>query len=424
MKVIVVDDASFMRRVYSDIVKEKGYTVIGEGSTGREAIDLYKELRPDLIIMDVVMPDATGLEAVREILSVDPNARIVIITAADEDAIRHDAMALGARAFVKKPPEPDHLGDLLDELAQESKAESPVNRMGSIYTSYLRELNQFVKDYFGEEAEVALGKALQEHVDGTGGLGLDKALTLSVEQVDVKDANEMLNALLEAGRKALQEAIGKTQTDEILREAFKIVYQRADDDFLDRIEVMFPPWIEAEVVRMERANWIANLDMVKKRYSITGGQMYLVEEPTPEEAYNIFRAFSVTGTPSMIISRSSPKEVQERFKTGPSKLIWLTYNKVDDIECIEPTGPGLLYKRLSEFIQAHEKSIVILDGLEYLISQTTFGGAQKLIQAIHDDVMLTDAIILIPFDMNVLDQKQMHFLSRELKNLKPLSEKG
>jgi two-component system chemotaxis response regulator CheY len=424
MKVVVVDDASFMRKVYSDIVKEKGYSVVGEGATGREAIELYRELKPDLIMMDVVMPDATGLEAVREILAIDPNARIIIITAADDEAIRKDALALGARGFVRKPPEPEMLGDILDELAQEARSDSPVSRIAQIYTAMLRELTQFVRSYFGNEADEALCKALQEHADVDPDLAMDKALTVSAVEADVKEVNERLNALLEVGLQALVEKIGKTQAVEIFREAFKIVFQRSDEDFMEKLEVMFPPWLEAEVVRMERANWVANLDMVKKDHDITGGHIYLIEEPEPKEAYDIFTAFSITGTPGMIISRTSPKEIQERFKTGPAKLIWLTYNKVPDVECIEPTGSGLLYKRLSEFIQDHERCIVIIDGLEYLISQTSFGGAQKLVQAIHDDVMLTQAIILVPFDKEVLDQKQMHFLSRELKNLKPRVRKG
>jgi len=419
MKVIVVDDASFMRKVYSDIVKEKGYSVVGEGATGREAIALFRELKPDLVIMDVVMPDGTGLEAVREIMSIDPNARIIIITAAADEAIRKDALGLGARGFVRKPPEPEMLGEIMDELAQEAKSDSPVSRIAFTYTSLLRELTQFVRSYFGPEADEALGTALQEHADAEPGLEMDRALTVSVAEADVKLVNERLNALLEAGQQALEKKIGKTQAIEIYREAFKIVYQRSDEDLLDKLGIMFPPWLEAEVVRMERANWVANLDMVKKDYDISGGHIFLIEEPEPKEAYNIFTAFSITGTPGMIISRTSPKEVQTKFKTGPAKLIWLTYNKVDDMECIEPTGAGLLYKRISEFIQSHEKCIVIIDGLEYLISQTSFGGAQKLIQAIHDDVMLTEAVVLIPFDMNVLDQKQMHFLSREFKNLSP-----
>jgi two-component system chemotaxis response regulator CheY len=419
MKVIVVDDASFMRRVFADIVKEKGHEVVGEASTGKEAIELFKELRPDLILMDIVMPDATGLEAVKDILAIDPDARVVIISAAEDLAIRKDVLALGARGFVRKPPEPEVLRSLLDEIGAEAKVESPEARLSSIYTSLLRELTQFVRSYFGAEADEALEKALHSFAEKEADLDMDQALTITLKGGKPQEINERLNRLLEAGRASLTPAIGETQADEIFREAFKIVYQRAPEGEIEKLEVMFPPWLEAEVVRMERANWEANLDMLKKKYGIKGGAIYMVEEHEPKEAYNIFSTLTITGTPGMILSRTSPKEVQERFKVGPAKMIWLTYNKINEVECIEPTGPGLIYKRVSEFIQEHGKCVVMMDGLEYIISQTTFGGAQKLVQAIHDDVMLTDSIILVPLDINVLDQKQIHFLSRELKNIKP-----
>jgi hypothetical protein len=203
-----------------------------------------------------------------------------------------------------------------------------------------------------------------------------------------------------------------------VREAFKVIYQRSEKE-VDALGIMFPPWLEAEVVRIERANWEATLDLLKKRYGLSNGHIFLVNEAEPKESYRIFSAYTMTGSPGMIISRTAPKELQAQYRTGPATMIWLTFNKVDECDCIEPTGGGLIYKRISEFIKAHDKALIIIDGLEYLISQTTFGGAQKLLQAIHDDIMLSSALVLVPLDTAVLDQKQMHFLSRELKVIDP-----
>lgn len=422
MKVLIVDDASFMRRVFSDVVKEKGYEVVGEASTGKEAIEQYKVLRPDLVVMDIVMPDATGLEAVKAILSFDPGAKVIIVTAAEDETIQSDAFALGARGLVKKPPDPEDLGSIIDRVAQEAEVESPSARMAAIYTSLVRELLQYIRNYFDPEKEKGVEDAFQSFVEAEDGITMDKALTLRLVGDSTKEMNARLNKMMEAGRTALASSVGPTQADELFREAFKIVYQQTPDEIMEHLEVMFPSWLESEVVRMDKASWEASLDMVKKTYDLSGGHIFIVEEAEPKEAYRIFSTFALTGTPGLVIARSAPKEIKNKFKIGPAELIWLTYNKIPDIETIEPTGPGLMYKRISEFVQQFPKAVIILDGLEYLISQTNFNGAQKLIQAIHDDIMLSEAIVLLPLDVNVLDEKQRHSLCRELKLIRPRPE--
>ena len=410
-----------MRRVYADIVKAKGHEVVGEAATGREAIESFKSLRPDMVLMDVVMPDASGLEAVKAIISFDPEARIIIISACDDESILDDALALGARAVLRKPPDPDRLGELIDKMGSEAKERDPIARMMSIYSEILRELRGFIKRYFTKEVDDALLSAVRTFVRKGTGLKVGEDLVLSPvegERWDLHDLNERLNDLLEAVRDALAPHHGQVQAGELVREAFKVIYQRSEKE-VEGLGIMFPPWLEAEVVRIERANWEANLDLLKKRYGLTGGHIFLVNEAEPKESYRIFSAYTLTGSPGMIISRMSPKEVQANYRTGPSTMIWLTFNKVEETDCIEPTGGGLLYKRISEFVKAHDKAIILIDGLEYIISQTTFGGAQKLLQAIHDDIMLSSALVILPLDTAVLDQKQLHSLSRELKVIDP-----
>ena len=431
MKVVVVDDASFMRKVYAEIVKMKGHDVVGEASNGNEAIEIYKKLMPDLIIMDVVMPDVTGLEAVKEIISFDPKAKIIVITGADEESIRKNALEIGAKGFLRKPPDAKELGELLNKISLQSKVEDPRARMVAIYASLLREVCEFLRTYFKAEDEEALVTALLSYAEGEPDieLGRDPTITLRVggpgmDQTDLgpEEVNERLNALMEVGRKAIVENLGGTHADEVLREAFKLVYQRTSEGEIDALGVMFPPWLEAEVVRMEKANSEATLDMLTKRYDLVGGHIYLMAESHPKESYHIFSTFSMAGTPAMVISRASPREVRDKYGTGPARMIWLTHNRVPDVECIDPAGRGLLYKRISEFVRDNKRAIVILDGLEYMISQTNFGSAQKFLQAVNDDVMLSESLVLIPFNTNVLDEQQVHFLSRELKMLEPMPE--
>src|SRR5690606_10138826 len=104
--VLICDDAIFMRTVLGDILREAGFDVVGEAETGREAVEKYRELHPDLVTMDIVMPDMGGIEAVREIIKEDPQARIVMCSAMGQQALVIEAIQAGARDFIVKPFQP------------------------------------------------------------------------------------------------------------------------------------------------------------------------------------------------------------------------------------------------------------------------------------------------------------------------------
>jgi len=104
--VLICDDAIFMRTVLGDILREAGFNVVGEAETGREAVEKYRELKPDLVTMDIVMPDMGGIDAVREIIKEHPEARIVMCSAMGQQALVVEAIQAGARDFIVKPFQP------------------------------------------------------------------------------------------------------------------------------------------------------------------------------------------------------------------------------------------------------------------------------------------------------------------------------
>jgi two-component system, chemotaxis family, chemotaxis protein CheY len=104
--VLICDDAIFMRKVIGEILTQAGYRVVGEASTGRQAVELYGKLKPDLVTMDIVMPDMGGIDAVREIIRENPSARILMCSAMGQQALVIEAIEAGARDFVVKPFQP------------------------------------------------------------------------------------------------------------------------------------------------------------------------------------------------------------------------------------------------------------------------------------------------------------------------------
>ena len=101
--VLICDDAVFMRTIVGDILKKAGYNVVGEAATGREAVEKYRQLRPDFVTMDIVMPELSGIDAVKEICTEDPNARVLMCSAMGQQALVVNAIQAGAKEFVVKP---------------------------------------------------------------------------------------------------------------------------------------------------------------------------------------------------------------------------------------------------------------------------------------------------------------------------------
>jgi len=101
--VLIVDDTSFMRRMLRDILSQEQLEVVAEAKNGREAVDLYLQERPDLVVMDITMPEMDGIAAVREIMAADPEARIVMCSALRQEELVMESLEAGALDFVQKP---------------------------------------------------------------------------------------------------------------------------------------------------------------------------------------------------------------------------------------------------------------------------------------------------------------------------------
>jgi two-component system chemotaxis response regulator CheY len=107
--VLVCDDAVFMRTLIGDILTQAGFEVVGEAETGIQAVDRYRELKPDLVTMDIVMPGMGGIDAVREIIKADPDAKVLMCSAMGQQALVVEAIQAGAKDFVVKPFQPSRV---------------------------------------------------------------------------------------------------------------------------------------------------------------------------------------------------------------------------------------------------------------------------------------------------------------------------
>jgi two-component system chemotaxis response regulator CheY len=115
-KVLIVDDATFMRMMIKDILEKNGYQVIGEAGNGLKAVELYKAEKPDVVTMDITMPEMDGIEAVKAIREFDPSAKIVMCSAMGQQSMVMDAIRAGAKDFIVKPFQADRVLEAIKKV--------------------------------------------------------------------------------------------------------------------------------------------------------------------------------------------------------------------------------------------------------------------------------------------------------------------
>jgi two-component system, chemotaxis family, chemotaxis protein CheY len=115
-KVLIVDDAAFMRMMIKDILTKNGFEVVGEAQDGAQAVEKYKELSPDLVTMDITMPEMDGITALKQIKQVDSEAKVIMCSAMGQQAMVIDAIQAGAKDFIVKPFQADRVMEAIQKV--------------------------------------------------------------------------------------------------------------------------------------------------------------------------------------------------------------------------------------------------------------------------------------------------------------------
>lgn len=115
-KILIVDDTQFMRKVIKDLLLANHYTDLIEAADGSQAVDMFREHLPELVVLDITMPTMDGLEALKQIKEVNPDAKVLICSAMGQEAMVKEALKHGAKDFVVKPFKPDRILNAIDKL--------------------------------------------------------------------------------------------------------------------------------------------------------------------------------------------------------------------------------------------------------------------------------------------------------------------
>ena len=114
--ILICDDAAFMRMMIKDILTKNGYNIAGEAENGQKAVEKYAELKPDLVLMDITMPEMDGIEALKRIKANDPNAQVIMCSAMGQQAMVIESIQSGAKDFIVKPFQADRVIEAVQKV--------------------------------------------------------------------------------------------------------------------------------------------------------------------------------------------------------------------------------------------------------------------------------------------------------------------
>ena len=116
--ILICDDAAFMRMMIKDILTKNGYNIVGEAENGAKAVEKYAELKPDLVLMDITMPEMDGIEALKKIKAADANASIIMCSAMGQQAMVIESIQSGAKDFIVKPFQADRVLEAVQKVVR------------------------------------------------------------------------------------------------------------------------------------------------------------------------------------------------------------------------------------------------------------------------------------------------------------------
>jgi two-component system cell cycle response regulator len=158
-------------------------------------------------------------------------------------------------------------------------------------------------------------------------------------------------------------------------------------------------------------------DSFIERYNIDFKHSYLVKEQKPVISLNIFNSMIAEGVNGLCITRANPDELRDVYDFQDLPIIWLTRNRIESETCVDPSNITRLSVEISKFIQDTERGAILLEGLEYLISQNNYPVILRFIHLLNDKIMLGNSCMIVPLNPLILKENELHMLERDMKSL-------
>jgi len=191
---------------------------------------------------------------------------------------------------------------------------------------------------------------------------------------------------------------------------------------LERLNLELKKYSKELEVDNIRLREILNIQPVKETVSeedsaheLEPSYIHLILSSDSDKAFRVFEDLVTHGHPGLCVTRTQPELIRKRYSLEKTPIIWLTGNRITDIHCISPSNIVDLSSAILKFLERIQDGVVILEGIEYMVSQNNFRSILNLVQLLNDKIMLCNSRIILPLDPGVFDPKELHLLKKELR---------
>lgn len=449
-KILVADDSILTRTMLKNILLENGHQVI-EAVDGNDAIAKYLEVKPDLVLMDLVMPEKDGLTAIKDIIDKDSSAKIIVCSADVQDFRVSEAIEAGASDYITKPFDKDKITNIADNCLQTSALQEV---RGDVLTERAI-MKDFVKNGIvraiqalskmaGKTVKVSISDfrliqatEIPEYV-GTKFIGVNYNLSgsntgcaalLIPEQSateivsimmgeDVSGHDDVVHSVFNEMGNVFINSFLSTFSDLLdIKVTFGAPENVNQDNLVEKMAaVQFAsPVSQAYMVKgkyylddMEFNMFLiihTDIKSVEYKYDLKQGKNYLVVESVDEKSFDIFRYMLKRGHSGLCITRRHPDDVRKLVGNDNLPMIWVTMDEIKISNCVCTTSLPKIAKVINSYCDKVKNVLLFIDNIEYLADSNSIGILNGFLDEIKMKNIQAKNIIIVPCSPELFEQE-------------------
>lgn len=452
-KVMVVDDSLLIRTILKKILSDRKHEVI-EAANGKEAVLKFKEVRPEIVFMDLIMPEMDGLEATKQIINFEPDATIIVCTADNRDYMVKMAIQAGAVDYITKSFDKNRIIDIVEKSHNlqhfSHKLETDRNVLLEFLKIGINRAYDAISNILGGNTEPSMTGIRTFRVEDAEKM-LDEKYIYIIQKFSGDTSGEACLIIKKQDISIIQDHLGLGNSEKVIHETLKEIGNIFTNSFMgifnDLLEKKFtftppelissnefvhmikslssermPTMIENEITiggkKVEiKYILISDLKSVKFKYDLKNGRIYLIKDPVSNKSFEVFKYMIKRGYNGVYITRNDPSSLRSEIGLEDMVCIQLTQKETKLENCVTTTSLVKLETYLANIIKNTENSIILFQGFEYILTINDFETVVGFISAIKDEILSSSSCIIISIDERFLPPANMSLLEKELEVL-------
>lgn len=400
-KILIVDDEDSFRVVVRMLLEKERHDIL-DAASGKEALEVVVKESPDLVLLDVMMPDMTGMQVLEKLTREHPGIDVIMVTAYGNLERAVEALRLGAYDFIQKPMDNEELLASINRCLEKRRLDRELRRLRELNERIVQKMNEGIV-IIDRDGSIAFANPKAEELLGYPRGGLPGITWRDlVSPGDERKVEEGLKSGMERGE-------GKFECILLTREGAELPVIASVSPLTERGERNEVVCSFLDISERKRAEDEMRRKMLK--YRLEEGNIYLVKAGEVDKALEVFADLLHVGYEGMVISRNHPGEIKERM-VEEVPVVWITD---EEYSGALPPQLFLIEKEIRDF--AARDRVVLLDRLDYLVSRLGFENVLKLVQKLNELFYIRRGILILAVDPSTLTDQQLSLLEKEAKEV-------